>query len=341
MKTLHIAGGGLAGLSIGIALRKAEVPVVVSEAARFPRHRVCGEFLSGVTPETLRALGIEDCLDDAQVLSTTTWYDRRGRIFSAVLPSPARGISRYRLDERLAVLFREVGGDFREGDRLPAAALEDEGVVLATGRAPEKDSVWLGLKAHLPGFETESDLEMHLGAEGYVGLSRVEGDRVNVAGLFKLRPGLKAKGPDALLAYTAACGLRSLAARMEAIPPDPESCLGVSSFGFGIKSRREGTGLRLGDRRAIIPPFTGNGMSMALESAELALPSLLSYASGRISWPECVHAYEEASGRYFARRVRAARLVHPFLFSRFGQGIAGGLARTGLLPFSLLYRAVR
>ena len=45
---LTIAGGGLAGLSLAIALRRHGVDVTVYEAGNYPRHRVCGEFISGV-----------------------------------------------------------------------------------------------------------------------------------------------------------------------------------------------------------------------------------------------------------------------------------------------------
>ena len=44
---LTIVGGGLAGLTLGIGLRQRGVPVTVYEAGRYPRHRVCGEFISG------------------------------------------------------------------------------------------------------------------------------------------------------------------------------------------------------------------------------------------------------------------------------------------------------
>ena len=53
---MTIAGGGLAGLVLGIALRDREIPVVLHEAGRYPRHRVCGEFLSGNGPALLEAL---------------------------------------------------------------------------------------------------------------------------------------------------------------------------------------------------------------------------------------------------------------------------------------------
>jgi len=280
-------------------------------------------------------------LEDAESLVSTSWYDRRRQLFSASLPSPARGISRYRLDERLSRRFQELGGEFYEGQRLASPSVDDEGLVRATGRAVEKGSEWLGLKAHWLNFELESDLEMHLGDEGYIGLSRVEDGRVNVAGLFRRRPEVKAKGGESLVAYTEACGLRSLAAKMRAGVLDPESCVGVSSFGFGLKGGDDEGGFRIGDQRAIIPPFTGNGMSMALQSAELAMPHLVGFSSGQSPWEESRSRYVEESERFFVNRLRAARWVHPFIFSSFGQQVAGGLGRFGLLPFSLLYRAVR
>ena len=46
-KPIQIVGGGLAGLTLGIALRKKEIPVAIFEAGNYPRHRVCGEFISG------------------------------------------------------------------------------------------------------------------------------------------------------------------------------------------------------------------------------------------------------------------------------------------------------
>ena len=42
MRQITIAGGGLAGLSLGVALRRADVPVVLHEAGRYPRHRATG-----------------------------------------------------------------------------------------------------------------------------------------------------------------------------------------------------------------------------------------------------------------------------------------------------------
>ena len=56
-KPITIIGGGLAGLTLGIGLRQREVPVTIWEAGNYPRHRVCGEFISGNGQAVLERLG--------------------------------------------------------------------------------------------------------------------------------------------------------------------------------------------------------------------------------------------------------------------------------------------
>ena len=64
-ETITIIGGDLTGLSLAIALRKNGIPVILHEAGTYPRHRVCGEFISGVSPATLDTLGITPAFHDA------------------------------------------------------------------------------------------------------------------------------------------------------------------------------------------------------------------------------------------------------------------------------------
>ncbi len=58
-----IVGGGLAGLTLGIALRQHNVPVQLHESGHYPRHRVCGEFISGHGQASLERLGLRSMLD--------------------------------------------------------------------------------------------------------------------------------------------------------------------------------------------------------------------------------------------------------------------------------------
>ena len=167
MKPLTIVGGGLAGLSLGVALRLRGVPVELHEAGSYPRHRVCGEFISGLSERTIDTLGIGTSLSDCRRHLSTAWYLRDRKIFSGELPEPALAISRYSLDDRLRELFLSAGGQLFERSRLPfgsgSASGSGTGVVWASGRRLEKGSEWLGLKAHFFDFPVSGGLEMHLG----------------------------------------------------------------------------------------------------------------------------------------------------------------------------------
>ena len=72
LKPITIIGGGLAGLALGIGLRLRGIPVTVYEATHYPRHRVCGEFISGRGQQVLRELGLEDVLREAGAIPATT-----------------------------------------------------------------------------------------------------------------------------------------------------------------------------------------------------------------------------------------------------------------------------
>jgi 2-polyprenyl-6-methoxyphenol hydroxylase-like FAD-dependent oxidoreductase len=91
----------------------------------------------------------------------------------------------------------------------------------------------------------------------------------------------------------------------------------------------------------MIPPFTGNGMSMAFEAAEAALEPMVAYAAGQTRWSEVVVALRERLRLKFRKRLVAARLLHPFLLSVPGHTLLALTARTGLLPFNALFRLLR
>jgi flavin-dependent dehydrogenase len=91
----------------------------------------------------------------------------------------------------------------------------------------------------------------------------------------------------------------------------------------------------------MVPPFTGNGMSMAIESAVIASDSLLGYSSGRINWPDCIQYIREKLHRRFHRRLLLAKWLHPFLVYPSGQRLAMFCASMNLLPFDRLFHQLR
>ncbi|MDI1250225.1 MAG: hypothetical protein PSV13_15290 [Lacunisphaera sp.] len=332
-RPIEIIGGGLAGLSLGLALRRAAVPVTLFEAGGYPRHRVCGEFITGLADATVERLGLGPLLDDALLHHEVAWFfdgrlTRRQR-----LPSPARALSRHRLDARLAQALVAAGGTLHTHARAERDA-DTEGIIFASGRR-RGSAQWLGLKIHAHRLPLHCDLELHLGAESYIGLTQVEEGRVNISGLFRRRE-LSAKGPALLLAYLRAANLGSLADRLTGANFDETSLSAVAAVDFDQHVPDTGR-LALGDACAMIPPFTGNGMAMAFQSAELALGPLVTYANNAASWRETTTAIQSALQQRFRTRLAAADWLHPFLLQPPRQRWLTRLARARLLPLRPLY----
>lgn len=343
-REITIGGGGLAGLALGTALRQRRIPVVLHEAGSYPRHRVCGEFLCGVRPETLTALGLADLLDSATELTEAVWFRNGKQMIRHALPIPGRGLSRYHLDHELAVRFRALGGVLHEQQRLLPEHWARPGTVLAIGREPDPSSDLLGLKRHLRDLPLEAGLEMHCSPGGYIGLCPVEDHRVNASALFRLRPEIKAPREDLQRRYLLACGFDELVGRMDRATPDPDSCAAVTSIPQGRLPRRlpAHRGIcAIGDRFGMIGPFTGNGMSMALESAALAAPLLADYAHGRLEWEATVDAVASAQRRRFSRRLLLSAVLHRALFHPVTLPLLTDLGRVGLLPMEFLFRQLR
>lgn len=336
MKTISIIGGGLAGLALGIGLRNRDVPVTLFEAGKYPRHRVCGEVISGIHAETLNNLGILHHLVDAEICTSTGWFHRGKIVYARELPTMAYGMSRYLLDFRMARNFKKLEGRLLdETEYMNQECLE--GRVWSVGQTRDNSSPWIALKLHCESLPLTHDLEMHLGDQCYVALSRIEDKMVNVCGLFKKRKDVEAKKHGAIFAYLKASGLELLAERILQSKPDPTSLMQMTGLNFQ-RNARFGKRVRLGDNYAMSPPFTGNGIAMALEGAEIALEPLTFYAKGAMTWPEARSHIQKLTKAHFRKRLRNSRRIHPLLCNPQSQKIGSQLARSGLLPFDKLFR---
>jgi len=317
MKQITIIGGGLAGLTLGIALRERDVPVTVIEAGRYPRHRVCGEFISGRGVEVLRALKLDELIRGrATSAADCAFFTTKHFLFRRSLPSRAVTISRFHLDAALAKRFCDLGGDLRAGERWREQDF-GEGVVCAMGRRAqpvENGWRWFGLKIHARQVELEADLEMHLARDSYVGVCRLADGEVNVCGLFRRKNKEPARGQS--MDWLRGEADSQLFARLRGAEFDSESFCAVA--GLSLRPQPiETHECRIGDALTMIPPITGNGMSMAFESAQLALEPLVSYARDEIDWSSATTKIAHELRCAFTRRLRWANLFHRLLFSQF------------------------
>lgn len=328
MKPITIIGGGLAGLTLGIALRRRGVPVTIYEAGRYPRHRVCGEFVSGNGRRVLEELGLA-----IVPAANARFYSGCNSSWQFHLPEPALCVSRYTLDKALADRFRDSGGKLACEKRLKN---NEPGTVLATGRRchpVENGWRWFGLKTHVTGIELDADLEMHLLPNGYVGICRLPEGRFNVCGLFRKRAGSFDRALAVRQQLAGPPG-SSLHARLRDACWIEDSFAAVAGVCF-CPPPSDGQ-CRIGDAHGMIAPLTGNGMSMAFESAQAASEPLERYAQGENNWPETVKQIQRALTHAFALRLRCGNLLQQ---AAFHPALLSACARAGL--GKLLFAATR
>ncbi|NBS06506.1 MAG: hypothetical protein EBS69_03705 [Verrucomicrobia bacterium] len=108
MKRVTIVGGGLAGLTLGLQLRQRGVPVLLHEAGTYPRHRVCGEYLSGRAISIIESLGLRPGLDDLGAVESS---DVLLPIRVRPLPSPGVDEGRRRYPNRPSCPSPTRGGN--------------------------------------------------------------------------------------------------------------------------------------------------------------------------------------------------------------------------------------
>jgi len=356
LREITIVGGGLAGLSLGVCLRKQGIPVRLLESGGYPRHKVCGEFIAGVAEETLEYLGIESLLIDAKRHDQMSWWMGDGCVLSEQTPSVALGISRYLLDQRLADEFVRLGGKL---ELKSSVSLEDArvaGYVWAAGkgRSKEPSRKWIGLKIHaldVPSEELEG-LAMYSGQNGqkhgYLGLCPVEDGRVNCCGLFEVQSEISPSQASGkwgcnkvamLMSYAEACGMTALLDWLKAHDFDDASFSAIAGFGMGAQAIDHP--FCIGDAAYLIPPFTGNGMSMALESSAIAAEALGHYAREECGWDEAVRENRETAKKFFAKRTTIAKMLHPLFFHPLGQMALKSVASAGIPSFQTLFKLLR
>jgi menaquinone-9 beta-reductase len=336
-REIRIIGGGLAGLTLGILLRRDEVPVELHDAGNYPRPRVCGEFVSGRGVGILSELNLPNSA--ARIEARTVRFFNANRSSPALdLPEPAMAIDRAALDEQLAREFERSGGLLHVNSRWTEPFATD-GLVRATGRRLQRKAAnaLVGVKAHARNVEITCDLELHFSAAGYVGLSRQPNGAVNVCALFKNRDSLKPPRDSSAPIFSELFAYRMgepLAERLRDAEFDSSTFAAVA----GISLRRESataSECRVGDSICMIPPMTGNGMSIALESAAIAAPFLREYSFHRADWAQTRESISRACDRAFARRLVAAGLLQQICFRRAGRAFL--LASVRRIPGVLTY----
>ncbi|HWZ84772.1 MAG TPA: FAD-dependent monooxygenase [Thermoanaerobaculia bacterium] len=332
-----IVGAGPAGSAAAAALAGAGRDVLVLEKDRFPRRKVCGEFLSGSARESLARLdALVGVANEAAPIERGSVHLQNGKTVAFELPAPGFGISRARLDDLLARRAADLGAEVRFGTRVLSVEAAPDGLVrvraAATGVAEEIltarsivgawgrwDALdrtmgrrFLGGRRRFLGWSRDfegadaahaREVRLYLFPGGYCGLSRVEHAAEHLAGVISERV-RRTLGPgwEAVVAHARRAN-RDLDRDLSTLREGRDGFLGTGSVFFTAKPPVEGGALMAGDAAGVIDPFSGEGLAGALASGLLAADSIELGLSGRIAMEEVPSAYALAWRRRFAARL--------------------------------------
>jgi flavin-dependent dehydrogenase len=76
----------------------------------------------------------------------------------------------------------------------------------------------------------------------------------------------------------------------------------------------------------MIPPVTGNGMSMAFETAELAMDPLANFSRGNVTWARATQEIASRCDERFSARLRWAAWLQRALFQPHARSVLMFLA---------------
>jgi flavin-dependent dehydrogenase len=356
-----VIGGSLAGSAAARALVRAGVRVVVLEKARFPRDKVCGCFLSHEAFPVLERMGLGEELRRAEAETITRFrlVRRDGVAVESALPNPALSISRSRLDLLAAQAAERAGAGMRFGTTV--VAIEGDlsrgflvrgvdwevgarAVVGAWGRYSPLDGrlgrTFIRRKSSLFGFgkmlvgngeRFAGRAVLHFLEGGYVGLSRVEEGRINLAGFVTAAVARRAHSSFEELLSEAASKSRALAADLEGLSPLTGPVLLSEPVHLGAHGALAGDVLCVGDAAGVIDPYTGTGMSLALLFGEAVAAPLADFLAGTLDAEGLRSAHLRRHREIAGRRFFLSRLFRPFfsggVASRFVSPAAAPIAR--------------
>ncbi|MBL7703144.1 MAG: FAD-dependent monooxygenase [Ferruginibacter sp.] len=332
-----IIGGGLAGLVSAIHLLKAGLKVILIEKNEYPKHKVCGEYISNEVLPYLQWLDADPMTTGAKKINRFLLSTTRGKTIETKLPLGGFSVSRFTLDHFLAQKALEnnciiledtvldvqfVNDSFiaktKEGKQLSAKM-----VIGAFGKRSNMDvklersfienkSPFVAVKMHLKGDFPDDLVALHNFNGGYCGLSQVENGNINACYISNYKSFQQYKNIESFQQEVVYKNLHLEKVFKNAVPVF-EKPLTISQISFSNKTTVEDHILMCGDAAGMIHPLCGNGMAMAIHSAKIASELIIGYFHSKInSRQQLETAYQHQWNVAFKKRIATGRILQTF-----------------------------
>ena len=353
-----IIGGGLAGLTNAIHLSKFKQRVLLIEKSSYPKHKVCGEYISNEVLPYLNSLGIDPIKEGAKQISKVQVSTTKGNLIKGELPLGGFGMSRYFLDSLLLkkALFNgvQVLKDsvdsivFKKGvftvQTKDSKSFQSKVTIGAFGKRSvldqkmnrefiKKKSPYLAVKIHVKGDFPENLIALHNFKGGYCGVSKVENNLINLCYITEYNSFKKHKNITDFQ-HQVVFKNKHLKKIFEESNPVFKKPLTISQISFETKKPVENHIIMCGDTAGMIHPLCGNGMGMAITSARLASTRIQQFLNGEIKTREGLEIqYFKDWNKEFKRRLKTGHFIARLFRSQIVSQIAYSILK--IIPFLL------
>ena len=305
-----IVGGGLAGLTSAIHLSTRKKRVLLIEKNEYPKHKVCGEYISNEVLPYLNSLGINPINEGAKQITKVHISTTKSNLIKGELPLGGFGMSRYFLDDLLVKKARlngvkilkdtvdsihfkkdsftittKISGVFQSKITIGAFGKRSSLDQKMKRKFIQKKSPYLAVKIHVKGVFPENLVALHNFKGGYCGVSKVENNAINVCYITEYRSFKKHKNITDFQEQVVFKN-KHLRKIFKESSPVFEKPLTISQVSFQTKNPVEDHIIMCGDTAGMIHPLCGNGMGMAISSAQLASIRILQFLNGEIKTRE-------------------------------------------------------
>lgn len=326
---LAIIGAGPAGSSAAITAARFGARVALLEAGEFPRHKVCGEFISAESLDILRDL-LRDVLYAARIVAGAPVIDKVRLLLdhactSAPVSPPGLSISRYDLDQLLWQAAGQAGVcatwncDVRtiEGNgpfelETSAGNVEASAVIVAAGRwsrfRPKipvpSGPKWVGLKGHYCENTAACSIDLYFFDHGYCGVQTVAAGVINACAMVRSD---RATSLEEVFTLAPA-----LAERSRDWQPLTEPVTTAPLIYRRPEPVRDNM-VFVGDAAAFIDPFVGDGISIALRTGQIAANELQQVLKDAGTLPTAITNYQRKYEQHVVPLITAASRIRPLL----------------------------
>ena len=331
-----IIGGGLAGLSLAILLKKKGFDTILFERKKFPFHRVCGEYISMEAWEFIQGLGIPLDSFNLPKINQLHVSSNSGNLLKSTLSMGGFGISRFKIDNLLYEKAKNMGVEIIEEQAVHSIVYENEEFFVSSqklkvcgriaiggfGKKSNLDNVlnrkylsnknqllknFIAVKYHIKAESPNHLIELHTFKDGYCGVSKIENDQHCLCYLTTAQNLKNSNNNIEEMENTILSSnpfLKSYFKNSEKLYKKP---LVISQIDFSKKNLMEKNILMVGDSAGLIAPLCGNGMSMAFKGSKILSEWLDLFFSKKIDKETLFINYKKEWEHAFGWRLRVGR----------------------------------